>query len=72
MQALGVSQIAFVCSTLLKVECQKFIARVTGLFIINGVIDENESLIYITFDYEGTYIVHDTRAAYEIGLQTRI
>ena len=47
-----------------------------------GVHDENESLIYITFDYEGTYIVHDTRAAYEIGednkmetvlgLQTRI
>ena len=33
-----------------------------------GEIGENESLIYITFDYEGTYIVHhDTRAAYEIG-----
>ena len=27
--------------------------------------DENESLLYITF--EGTYIVHDSRATYEIG-----
>ncbi len=29
--------------------------------------DENENLLYITFDYEGTYLVHDTRAPYEIG-----